>query len=166
MYPLLFKLEVWDVHVLHTNRKVGSMNPTVVLLFPYDPSFKVNLKVKGQTYENHQISPLLFKLEVWDVLLTNRKVGSRNPMRVLLFPYDLSFKVNTKVKVQTCENHEIFTIHVWCLGSRHICNRKTSSSIQLCYYYFLQPWQIHRPCHIFLAVVGISFFKACFIILE
>ena len=62
----------------------------VVLLFPYDISFKVNLKVKGQTYENNPIYPVLFRLQLWDVLHTNRKVGSRNPMVVLLFPYDLS----------------------------------------------------------------------------
>ena len=103
--PLLFKLELWDV--LQTNRKVGSRNPIVVFLFTYDLPFKVNLKVEGQTYKNHQISPLLFKLEVWDVLHTNRKVGSRNPIVVLLFPYDLPFKVNLKVEGQTYEKFKI-----------------------------------------------------------
>ena len=113
--PLLFRLELWDV--LHTDRKVGSRNPLAVLLFPYDLSFKVNLGVKGQTYENHQISPLLFKLELWDVLHTNRKVGSRNPMVVLLFPYDPSFSVNLEVKGQTYENHQIspllYKLELW-----------------------------------------------------
>ena len=77
---------------------MGSRDPAMILFLTYDLPLKVNLKVKGQNYDNHWISPLLFNIEVWNVLHTYRKVGSKNPAIVLVLLYNLPFKVNLKVK--------------------------------------------------------------------
>ena len=88
---------------------MGSRNPLIVLDLVYDLSFKVNLKVKGDFFENYGISPNLFKLQLWTALDTYRKVGSMNPCVISVMTYDLPFKVNLKVNGIIHEKHAILS---------------------------------------------------------
>ena len=85
--PLICELEGWFVLTS------CSRNPLVILVLTYDLSFKVICDFEDQTYTNHAISPLLLPVEIQYVLPSYRKSLSRNPLIVLVFTYDLSFKV-------------------------------------------------------------------------
>ena len=49
---------------------------------------------KRSTKQKHELPPLLIKLDLWDVLQTYRKVGSRNPLLVIVCLYDLQVRSN------------------------------------------------------------------------
>ena len=61
---------------------------------------------KRSTKQKHELPPLLIKLDLWDVLHTYRKVGSRNPLLVLVCLYDLQVRSNkfnlSKLSLSQC----------------------------------------------------------------
>ena len=58
-----------------------------------DLLFRVICDFQGQTYTKHAISALPLPVEMQYVLRSHMKSWSRNPLVILVFIYDLSFKV-------------------------------------------------------------------------
>ena len=102
----------------------------MISVFLFDLPFKVNLKVKGWTWMNYGISPLLLKIELWIVLQTYRKQGPRNPAIHSLFicelftrnwgqgihPYHKFFVCHLSFKVKFIFEHQIQK--VWLKNSQ------------------------------------------------
>ena len=58
--------------------------------------------LQGKLYpQRSNWSLLLFRLELWNVLWTYRKVGSSKPLVIIVFPNDISFTVSLTVKGHT-----------------------------------------------------------------
>ena len=78
-------------------------------------SFKVIGDFQGQSYTKHAMSALLLPVETQYVLPSYRKSWPRNPLVILDFTSDLSWKVIGDFQGQSYTKHAIYLLY-YCLA--------------------------------------------------